>query len=83
MTVGRVYMHKHAMDVCIQVDYIHKSLRLPWSPSNTSVRALWHNLGYAGEPWMLHSDELLIKNEHDWVDITDRVTNVRTRPGLP
>lgn len=42
----------------------------------------WWNLGYVGKPWYMQ-DALKPRNLEQWIDITDKVNNVRTEAGLP
>ncbi len=79
MRLNRFYMHKNAMDVCIQV---RKSYQV--TPDRFIVQAAWTNLGYAGRPYSLGiTHRIDIANPQDWVDITFDITKVRTKSGLP
>lgn len=77
------YMHKNAMDVCIEV------LKVQYQDDKRiKLKVRWWNLGYVGEPYTLFgdsTDRLTLSKDNwlEWVNITDRISNKREQPGLP
>jgi len=77
------YMHKNAMDVCIEV------LKVQYQDDKRiKLKVRWWNLGYAGEPYALFgdsTDKLTLSKDNwlEWVNITDQINNKREHPGLP
>jgi hypothetical protein len=80
MIPNRFYMHKNCLDVFIEPIFIDEIFE-----KQGIIGAVWHNLGYIGQPWLLNDETELvhIKNAADWIDITDKVYNKRTASGLP
>jgi hypothetical protein len=77
------YMHKNAMDVCIEV------LKIRYQDDRQiKLKVRWWNLGYAGERYALfgnNAENLILSRANwlEWVNITDQVDNKREKPGLP
>lgn len=79
MKQGRYYMHEQAMDVCL---YVEKSYRI--GSGRYSVKAATYNLGYAGNPWQLDASRRYeIDDAANWIDVTTRFNNKRTKAGIP
>lgn len=76
------WMHKSCLDAFIEVIKVK-----PRDSKHVRVRARWWVLGYTGNPWCTDIYPKTISIPADdldkWVDIGTRVTNVRTRPGVP
>lgn len=73
------YMHKNALDTCIQVTRVFED----------RIYIRWWALGYVGRPWILDMEEYVIylKNlrPHDsWIELTlDDLSTPRNMPGHP
>jgi hypothetical protein len=79
MAPGRYYMHKKSMDVCY---YVERRFRIDLN--RYSVKLEPWNLGYSGTPWRIDSARRFeIDNMDEWVNITDKIYNKRTKAGLP
>ena len=80
MTKG-FYMHKDAMDVCMEV------VRIPYRDNKRyRLKIRWWNLGYTGNPWLL--DPMLFsltifKTDAHWIYINNLMNKKRLKPGLP
>lgn len=66
MEVRKYYMHKNAMDVCIDI--------LKWSSStkdSSTYLVHWINLGYTNNPWGIRVQEITIENKdiQNWIEI--------------
>lgn len=76
------YMHKNAMDCCIQVGSVRHR-----DPSQLVVAFRFFNLGYSGKPWPLSGYLVQEFDSSDflmnWVNISDKVNLKRTKPGVP
>lgn len=78
MNPGHFYMHKNALDVCIQIE------RSTTTSEGLIVEGTWWNLGYVGHPWSLGDNVVFIcKNPLEWHDITKHMHKHRLQPGLP
>jgi hypothetical protein len=77
----RFYMHKNSMDICLE---ILKSHQYNINPDRYSIRGMWWNLGYTGNPWVCHlGHRFEIHNASEWIDVTHTMHNIRTKPGPP
>jgi hypothetical protein len=69
------------MDVAFDVFKIRE-----YRSGKLTLKGRWLNLGYTGSPWYCSSEESFEINKdqfENWIDITDRVSNVRTKSGVP
>lgn len=70
-------MHKGYMDVCFKVVSIE----------GTTYRGQFYNLGYTGNPWLIHDLYKIYAldiNINDWVKLSpQQMKTPRTKPGLP
>lgn len=58
----KLYMHRNAMDLCIQV------LKIQYRDSRRiKLKVRWWNLGYTGNPWPLEMERIEIKTS-DWLN---------------
>lgn len=75
MRIHDFYMHKNALDVCVQILDIR----------NDKVLVQWVNLGAQGKPFLVPTvaQEIEIKDSKDWIDVTEKIYSVRTESGLP
>jgi hypothetical protein len=81
MNKTKVLMHKNSMDVAIMV------ISSQNMEENVNIDGYWINLGYTGNPWVLDGNVKLTipqdKFSSEWVDISDKYLNPRTKPGIP
>ena len=72
------WMHEKAMDV-----FLEGLTVLPGG----RISGRWWNLGYTGNPWCLDNSprgvRIAPEDVSKWININDRVTNVRTKSGVP
>jgi len=76
------YMHKNAMDVCVEV------VKVTYQDSERiKLKVRWWTLGYSGTPFLTYDGQVknvTIENPNDWVCLTrDQVNQKRLSPGLP
>lgn len=76
------YMHENCMDVCLQI------IKVPYrDDKRVKVKAVWVNLGYTGNPYVIHpqpsSYTILKEDLKHWKNITSKIHDKRTKPGLP
>lgn len=65
------YKHKNCMDVCIEI------LKIQFrNDKKLKARVTWWNLGYTGNPWVIHHNvpiEIQGKDLADWEEIDPTV----------
>jgi hypothetical protein len=64
----KFWMHPNNLDVCLR--------------ERPDGGFEWWNLGYVGQPYFI-DDALKPRNFSEWIDITEKVNQIRTKPGLP
>lgn len=74
-----VMMHKNGLDCALDIRQLRKN-----KDGIVTAYCHWINLGYTGNPWIVDGKyHLYVLELNDWVDITSKVNNKRTSPGLP
>ena len=75
-------MHKDGMDCALDVIKIKK-----YSSKYLTVKAVWINLGYMGQPFVIDPKpstfKIKLEDRKNWINITDKIYDKRTKPGVP
>lgn len=58
-----------------------------YTPKYCTVKARWINLGYMGQPYVIDprpsTYKIKIEDLKNWINITDKIYDKRTKPGVP